>query len=673
MKKRSQLIVILSALLCLAMLFASCKSDPDDTVTTDGPGTVAATEAETDATTKPETEPVTQPAEETTAEPETEPETEPTPDDLDIDYDAIISQWKNYINFDGGKADEEDMNTSLQQLLSYSTSDDVNTRVVVRGNLVFMTIDATHSDTEFNDELGYYEPVEYVDYTYVVYNMETGKQVLTASTEYKSYYNRNDDNEGRYAGAYEEFRVLTDATDAASYGIIIVETTDWEYVEAVIDESVETVKGQDPVIAEPAKWVETKTYSYYDQNGELIVADLPENDVEVVSSASSYNTIIRIGKVYVTSKNNNIISKLGENMKVEFVLDKYDVEYKGYRYQWNEDDGILTVLNTATHRITANWEYSEYRDSLFLDYQILGNGNVLFYYTDFYIDLANVECDFEVDGIGVRFIYVLLDIKTGETRELDLTHTIGETDYQYIIDSLVTNAGDDNLGMSLKSDDHQFAEIYLIKDGKLSEKPLSVILDNEMKVVATLDNFVIGQTAIDGVLENGDLVVYDGTYYYTVDVNGDRTEKVQKYYNLDNSDDVISGGFIYDGILYNDSMKPLVNVWEDYSDYEVYDKYVRAWSNEDGCYYYLSINSAGELVIDNEPEQGTYDDESSWNGYKIYRTYAGEDMFDGTLYTFAVYNGIGEKIGSFTGNRWTEQYGMLLVYNGDACTYYIIK
>ena len=64
MKKHSQLVMILSALLCLAMLFASCTPAPDEDETVGETGT----ETETVIDTEPETE------EEVTMEPE------PTPD-----------------------------------------------------------------------------------------------------------------------------------------------------------------------------------------------------------------------------------------------------------------------------------------------------------------------------------------------------------------------------------------------------------------------------------------------------------------------------------------------------------------------------------------------------------------------------------------------------------------
>ena len=95
MKKRTQLIMILSALLSLAMLFASCSSDPVN----ETEETSAQTEMTSEETTEAETE-----------EPTEAPE--PTPPDMVVNYGPIIDKWTQYINFtapttdDGAKVQE---------------------------------------------------------------------------------------------------------------------------------------------------------------------------------------------------------------------------------------------------------------------------------------------------------------------------------------------------------------------------------------------------------------------------------------------------------------------------------------------------------------------------------------------------------------------------------------
>ena len=108
MKKHSQLVMILSALLCLAMLFASCTPAPDEDETVGETGT----ETETVTDTEPETE------EEVTMEPE------PTPDNLAVDYAAIISQWQEYIQFGSTESADEELKTKIDELFYYDVNDD---------------------------------------------------------------------------------------------------------------------------------------------------------------------------------------------------------------------------------------------------------------------------------------------------------------------------------------------------------------------------------------------------------------------------------------------------------------------------------------------------------------------------------------------------------------------
>jgi hypothetical protein len=343
------------------------------------------------------------------------------------------------------------------------------------------------------------------------------------------------------------------------------------------------------------------------------------------------------------------------------------IEYNGFLYLM--DDSRLVVVDAATHRITVDMSAPS---SLSLGSEsILGNGNLLVidsYQCDF-------DCDYRSNGYGYRRSYTIIDVKTGEMKDVRPAHTVDGVEYRFVIREFVSNySSDQQPYFTLKDTNHLYAEINWIVDGVAQAKSTSVILDSELKVVEVLDNFVLDQTGIDRLLKNGNLVIKAGARRYSVDMNGNDTEKVQAYVNADR---VIEGGFVENDVLYNDDMKPLVAFnsasYGDY--YTVYNSTstLKVWCNEDDRYVYMSINDQGELVISEYPEQGTTNGTVSSNGVNIYHSIY--DMDDG-LYDYAVYNTVSEKIGSAIGTRTDSSMlykGLLIVYNENARTYYTIK
>ena len=162
-----------------------------------------------------------------------------------------------------------------------------------------------------------------------------------------------------------------------SYGVVVVSAT--EYIPAVQDDpNTDADESKD--------WERKTTYSYYDQDGNLLVKDLETNSHTEVYSDNAYCKILRIGNQYFTSSNNRIVSALGENVKVEFDFPHIDREYKGYKYEYGEEiydqfaeewATLLKVLDTKTHQVTVTYPVftSQYDD---WDYYVLGNGNILF-------------------------------------------------------------------------------------------------------------------------------------------------------------------------------------------------------------------------------------------------------------------------------------------------------
>ena len=639
-----KLIMILSALLCLVMLFASCTSEQST-----GASEETTAQAETAETTASQT-----------TELETEPE--PIPEELKIDYAAIIAQWSEYIDFEGETEEDDAILSSLFNYTPRWANDPKvteNFTTSTQGDLVLFSYHSVSSMTAYNSKLSDYEDYKVYSNEYKVFNIKTGKEISSIQYSYRYYPSRN----GADSYGYDAIQSIP-SLDHAYFGVTKVEVTAYEFIEAVEDEFgyVET----------PAKWESKTTYSYYDQTGDLLVDGLETPDFEVVSTNYEYHqTIIRIGGKYFLVKDSEIVAKLGSEMQVK--LD-FDVdEYNGFQYRWMNES--VKVLDTTTNRITVDWNYGDYfnqRDG-YLNHYTLSNGNILFQQYCSVIDDDGIQFGYDYYAP----IYVIVDVTTGEVSEITPTCEIDGVTYEYVIKSLISNANDQDSGLALKSATNQLAEIYLISDGIAAPKSTLVILNSNLQVVTTLDRFLPDQSGIYGLLENGDLLIFtESNLFYTVDVDGNRTEKVQLFVSPYKLSRLIPGGFIAtDGILYNDSLKPLVNLGQEYNGYSVVGDSLKAWSIEENRYHYLSINSEGKLSTAYAPKNGTYLDATSYGDCTIYKSVNTYTWGTNSRapYAFTVYNAQGQTIKTLYGDSCTIVSGMLKITNGSSTTYYILK
>lgn len=634
-----KLIMILSALLCLTMLFASCDSEPTDELAEE-----TTTQAETTAPAPTET-PI-----------ETAPE--PIPEELKIDYDAILAQWSEYISFEGETEEEAIVYSDLAELFSHSSnwsehsnfSEDLNVQQV--GNLALFTYHSSTYDTVYDAYEGDYEDVTTHNYRYSIFNIVTGEKVFEKQHTYRYYPYRSSADRFDYPQVQ-----FAPSMAHVGNGVIRVDITTNE---AIRDDF-------DRIIA----WESQTSYDYYDLNGKLLVENLETDDFQVVSVSFAHQTIIRIGGKYFLVKDGEIVAKLGTEMQVR--LDFGADEYNGLQYLWT--DGRVQVLDTAANRITVDWDYRSFFEQRegYLSTYTLGNGNILF---QKYCDVADDE--------GIQFgsayyapLFALVDAKTGAVSKITPTCVIDGVTYEYVIDSLINNANDQNTGLAMKNGDYQLAEIYLISDGIVAPKTTLAILDSQLQVVATLDRFLQDQDGIYGMLENGDLLIRtESGLYYTVDVDGSGTQKVQLFVAPRSVKLFVDGGFLArDGILYNDSLQPLVSLYDDeYGSYSSFGDGLRAWSNEDCCYHYLSINSAGELEIKYAPETGTYQASFSYGDCTVYKTVNPNSWYGSDQpYVYTVYNAQGQLIETLFGENCVVTYGMLKLTSGSTSTYYILK
>ena len=219
---------------------------------------------------------------------------------------------------------------------------------------------------------------------------------------------------------------------------------------------------------------------------------------------------------------------------------------------------------------------------------------------------------------------------------------------------------------------------------RAGEYLFSLYKDNSAETAADYD--VVAKVMIDGtaytvtwtvdVASGVSIKESSKVGFYTVDVDGNRTEKVQLFVSPYKLSRLIPGGFIAtDGILYNDSLKPLVNLGQEYNGYSVVGDSLKAWSIEENRYHYLSINSEGKLSTAYAPKNGTYLDATSYGDCTIYKSVNTYTWGTNSRapYAFTVYNAQGQTIKTLYGDSCTIVSGMLKITNGSSTTYYILK
>ena len=577
MKKRTQLIMILSALLSLAMLFASCSSG---------------TEAEKETTSNTETTQATETSEETEVETEETVEVpEPTPSDEVVDYTSIINKWFEHLNFTAPSLEAGLQSTSL-----FTTG--VDDQTGYGGNRVERT-------ATVGGKLGVYKVVtdskalnaayEYKDarsIKYSIYNMETGAVIkeLTAP----GYFVENAGTQDYY-----EVALLRNVVNNNYLGI------------AKITYAVYNANKLDAAGLPAPGYV--YTYTYINTKGEVMYTGTEDTTWEVVSTEGSISVVELNGKLYACT-NNDIFYEFaeGENLRHLAYL---PTEYNGYRYYFN---GNKVQVANDKYELVADIDVNATVSNVTFD--ILGSGNVL-------VRGSVLVYDEDADYESSNAYTAVLDVTTGELKEI-------ETDF--VIKSVITNYNTEK-GISLKNSAHMYAEITKFADGKLASETEAVILDENLAVVATLPNFVKNQLGVVNVLKNGNLVVkaqtIGDTLYYSVDIDNDDAAKVTLYADVQVSEDIV-GGFVTNGVIYNDYMGKLKDVNGDFYDYYVTPYgtvilYSRTYDDVNGTYnhstsvaYITEYNTVYTTNIANFEVSNPYGTANYYVGeYGIYNIY----------------------------------------------------
>ena len=219
MKKRSLWILFISALLCLSMLLAACNSG--ETVDTEGTS---------------ETEPVEE------IETETGTEKEEIPEDEKVNYASILSEWGKYLTSVGNEA--KDIYTSATYLFTENDSESIDVEVDIYGKIAEV-VKTRFASYDENDEMTVARSVETV-----FYNIETGKRLDAPSRSGYVY----DFEMHQYVSRY----------DVMTFGNAIIEITDIKYTNLGTEEEPD--------------WQTVITYSYYDNDGNVLASGLENDD-----------------------------------------------------------------------------------------------------------------------------------------------------------------------------------------------------------------------------------------------------------------------------------------------------------------------------------------------------------------------------------------------------------
>ncbi len=469
----------------------------------------------------------------------TPPEDDTTPTDVTPDYAAVIGKWNEYLTFT-----DPTVGTPLksQSPLFHSTN-------MLFSNVVVTDLGKFYLRTEFGYADIMHERLTSINYE--VYNVATGELIWEDSVE----NNPDLPNNERY-----EIRSL------GTLPILIVRHTFYE----------ETV----PSIFTPV----TNTY-YYDVNGNLLAKD--PTVARTMEGFHPYAAEIN-DKIYVFNIYGDLLITFEKGK--EYPVPEIDLAY-GESFYVFEEDGSAYLFNKTYQKVG---EYKVPADYGFLEGRyVLNNGNLLYHFTSDVV-APKAEYNYETTyGERCNQNYVIVDAKTGVATPVSL---------EYKLLSLLSANDSAKTGIGFKGE-YQLAVIQKINEKTLSRERVTVILDNELKIVAELPNFIVAQASVVGMKDAETLLINSKTYneaqelYYAINVtNGTPALYVDV---TDTSYQAVDNGFIYDGKLYNNACKPLLEL-SNYA-YEIYDNFImlKSYGTE------LITIEKGELVRKTLSESST--------------------------------------------------------------------
>ena len=452
MKKRSQWIYILSVLLCLTMLFASCNKVPDDTDTDTDANTVITTQETT---------------EETTELTETEPA---IPEDEKVDYASKISGWIKYLQ---KREDKTELKTSLEHLFNMN-QDDQTRRVSTTSN--YMIVADTYRE-EYYDINGNEQAI--IRRSYTVYNLNTGYDISFADYGYDTGVTPNADR-------YYRISELN-----SNSGILVVTCY-------TVDNN--PVLMPDGTYATPTERVHVPTYTYYDANLDVIASGLEETLEVNTEMHSGYLTIEMDGKYHIYRKG---VKFYEYDVTRGVIIPDISFSFGEYNYIYTMSGSNLesVLVIDSDYRAVIEYKVSSVYDDM--TWYMLGNGNILIQgLTNMNEDRAEYDIELGKKDTKVNVDHVLIDVKNGTATEVELG---------YVIDRMVNNLSNDNFELKEEFATFQYAEVYKTGDKGTyiwseTNKIISVILDDALAIKQELESVVKDQSYFAGINEDGKLL-----------------------------------------------------------------------------------------------------------------------------------------------------------------------
>lgn len=323
MKKHSLLVLLLSSLLCLAMLLASCARVANNTGDDDG------TRADDN---EPETEVNTETNTETNTEANTE--REPNPVDESVDYGKYIEQWTKYIEYNDTK-DDSKLNASL----IYNSDSDMKKYRESDAWIVLYETDIRYDFDGSKEQKSYY-----------VYSLVTGEQMASFKTDYYST-----------VGSPKETIEIRELGDDSGFFKVIEGT----YKNFGTEE-------------EPDYQYEY-TYSYFDANGTKVAGDLKEPSDSVQTTSSGAEIVTICDKCYLCRDSQIVYTfDKGQERDIPNITPNARFDRDDYRYYASYNR--LTVFDNKYNVVCSVKLDNEHDLS---KWWVLDSGDVLIQYADY--------------------------------------------------------------------------------------------------------------------------------------------------------------------------------------------------------------------------------------------------------------------------------------------------
>lgn len=489
------------------MLFASCNQTDTPTGDTDG------TKEDTTSGTETETE----------AKTEKETDTEFVPVDEDVDYSVYINQWTKYLAYN------EKSDTAPKVNISKLFDNEGGTAAVsYYGSWVAFS---STKYMEGNDS--------YRQSVVNVYSLIDGSKLMRFESGY-------------FDVAESAPKTIGFKSIGSQKGILEVKRGDLTNI------------GTDEAPVYEYKY----TYSYYSQDGACLARDLEESSATAIGTPSGADLVTINDKCYFC-RDEEVLHTF--NKGEERDIPSMNLEYGDYKYKFNSDSGVMTVFDSEYNvvgSVNIPVPSGSGSGSGMFDIDVLDNGDI---YVQTISEGDDNNYDFETQsGYKVKVDQLIFHVDTMTTEKID--------NVKFAIMDMMTKATGDfeRYSFKLKEENEcQLVAAYKIDENKQISNEISfLIVDNSLGIIAELPNIIKNQTGFEGFISETQLVVVASNYNgqkdisYVVDTV-DAT--VSLYVNTSHSSyEKVNGGFIYDDILYNDSMQELADL-RYVDEYEVKD------------------------------------------------------------------------------------------------------